>query len=64
MLLEIWMPGCDFAVHVRNRPKTVRPEKKKKPRAISGNIGCRTVVELLAPKTALYNSWGTVRSNT
>ena len=64
MRLEIWMPGCDFCVHVRNRPKTVRRGEKKKPRAISRNIGCGTVVELLAAKTALYNSWGTVRSNT
>ena len=65
VLLEIWMPGCDFAVHVRKKKKKEKKKKKKKPRAISRNIGCGTVVELLlAAQTALYNSWGTVRSNT
>ena len=63
VLLGIWLPGCDFCVHVRNRPKTVCGRKVKLIHAISRNIGCRTAVELLAPKTAHYNSWGTVRSN-
>ena len=55
VLLEIWMPGCDFAVHVRNRPKTVRPEKKKKPRAISGNIAKAIIMMVVRTGTMKIN---------